>query len=232
MEKIWQGLPPRKNRLMRIFITSLTMIFIAFGIYLQIKANIGLSPWNALNQGLSRTFPISYGTATILVSGAVLAIDLVLKEKVGFGTLLDSVLIGIFTDIFERIDPTPELESLWIKGIIFVMGLAVVCLGQYFYMSTALCCGARDSLTVALGKRFNKLSVGTINNLIFLTVLVFGWALGATVGLGTVLSVFGNGVLMDVIFRLVHFEPYKVQHEHFIATAITLVTGKEADEFI
>ena len=84
MEKLWLGLSPRKNRLMRILVISLTMIFISFGIYLQIKADIGLSPWNALNQGLSRTFPISYGTATILVSAAVLAIDLVLKEKIGF----------------------------------------------------------------------------------------------------------------------------------------------------
>lgn len=232
MEKLWLGLSPRKNRLMRILVISLTMIFISFGIYLQIKADIGLSPWNALNQGLSRTFPISYGTATILVSAAVLAVDLMLKEKIGFGTVLDSVLIGIFTDIFEYLDFVPTLGPLWLKAAVFILGLAVVCLGQYFYMDAALCCGARDSLTVALGKRFRALSVGTVNNLIFVTVLVIGWSLGATVGLGTILSVFGNGILMDIIFRLVRFEPYKVQHEHFIATAITLWTGKEAEEFI
>ncbi len=232
MEKFWRNLPPRKNRIAKIFITSLTMLFIAFGIYLQLKADIGLSPWNALNQGISRTFGISYGMATIIISFTVLAVDLLLKEHIGFGTLLDSTLIGVGLDILERFDSVPPLESFAVKIPVFVLGLAIVCYGQYLYMSASLCCGARDSLTVALGRRFSRFSIGTVNNAIFLIVLMLSCFLGATIGIGTVISVFGNGIIMDIIFRLVHFEPYTVRHEHLIATAIVLWTDKEPEEFM
>ncbi len=232
MEKLWRGQSPRKNRLIRIFLASATMFFIAFGIYLQLKADIGLSPWNALNQGISRTFGISYGTATVIVSFLVLAVDLLLKEHIGVGTLLDSLLIGVGLDILEFFDFIPAPESFAVKIAVFVLGLSIVCFGQYLYMSTALCCGARDSLTVALGRRFSRFSIGTVNNAIFLIVLILSCFLGATIGVGMVISVFGNGVIMDIIFRLVRFEPYKVRHEHIIATAIVLWTGKEPEEFI
>lgn len=220
-------LNPRKDRVIRILKASGAMFVIAFGIYMQIKMDIGLSPWQSLNQGLSRTFPITYGQAQIASGVVIIAIDLLLKEKIGVGTLLDAFLIGMATDIYNAIDPIPAVDSYWLKIPLFVVGLAIVCFGQFLYMRNGLSCGPRDSLMVALGRKFPKISIGYINNAIFVIVLAVSWLLGATIGIGTVIAVFGNGRIMDFIFKLVRFEPRNVQHEHIGETARALVTGKE-----
>ena len=231
MDKIYEGLSPRANRIVRILIDITAMLLISFAIYLQLKPDIGLSPWNALNQGLSRTFPIiTYGQASILTSFIVIVFDLLLHEKIGMSTFLDSIVIGAGSDLFIAIDILPELDSYFLKIPVFLIGLALLCFGQYLYMSTGLSCGPRDSLLVALGKRFPKVSVGTICNIIFATVLIASWLLGATVGIGTVISVFGNGKIMDWVFSLVSFEPRNVKHEDVITTLKVLATDKEPEK--
>lgn len=217
----------RKDRIWRILKASGAMFVIAFGIYIQYKMDIGLSPWQSLNQGLSRTFPITYGQAQIASGVVILAIDLLLKEKIGVGTLLDAFLIGAATDLYTAIDPISAVSSYWLKIPLFVVGLAIVCFGQFLYMRNGLSCGPRDSLMVALGRKFPKISIGYINNGIFLLVLAISWLLGATIGIGTVIAVFGNGRIMDLVFKGVRFEPRSVKHEHIGETLRALVTGKE-----
>lgn len=231
MKILWQHLPERKSCVVKILWSVFAMIFVSFGIYLQLKADIGLSPWNALNQGLSNVLPISYGAASIVVSFAVLFIDVIMKEPVGVGTILDSVLIGLATDFFVWLDPVPEAGSLALKIVIFLLGLAVLCFGQFFYMDAGLGCGSRDALMLALGKKFNKISVGTINNIIFLVVLIASCFLGATIGLGTVISVFCNGIMMDAVFKLVKFKPLDVQHQSLAATVRSLFAPGTTYEF-
>lgn len=222
MKILWKNLPARQSCVVKIIWSVFAMVVVSFGIYLQLEADIGLSPWNALNQGLANVLPISYGTACIASSFAIVLIDVALKEPIGVGTVLDSILVGVGTDLFVWLDPIPDTDSLVLKVVIFTAGLAVLCLGQFFYMDAGLGCGARDSLMVALGKKFTKVSVGTINNAIFLIVLITSWFLGATIGLGTVISVFFSGIIMDAIFNLVRFKPLEVVHENFAATAKSL----------
>ena len=85
-------------------------------------------------------------------------------------------------------------------------------------MKAALGCGPRDALMVALGKRFRKFSVGTVNMCIFLIVLAAAFALGAPVGIGTVLAVALLGPIMDLVFRLAHFDACAVEHESLLQT--------------
>ena len=99
--------------------------------------------------------------------------------------------------------------------------------GQYMYMITGLSCGPRDAFTVAIGKRCKKISIGTVNNVISAIVLAISWGMGATIGIGTVLSVFGMGMVMDLTFKLCRFEPRNVEHEDIITTAKILLTNKE-----
>ena len=218
---------PRKDRVLRILKASGAMFVIAFGIYIQYEMDIGLSPWQSLNQGLSRTFPISYGQANIVCGLIIIVLDLLMGEKIGVGTLLDAFLIGTATDIYTAIDPLPDVSSYWIRIPLFIVGLAIVCFGQFLYMRNGLSCGPRDSFMVALGRKFPKLSIGFVNGGIFVTVLVSSWLLGATIGVGTFVAVFGNGWIMDFIFRLVRFEPRDVTHEHIGETIHALVTNKE-----
>ena len=220
-------LSPRKDRLFRILKACGSMFVIAFGIYIQYKMDVGLSPWQTLNQGISCTFPVSYGQASILSSVVIITVDLLLHEKLGVGTLCDALLIGTATDIYTALDPLPAVDSYFLRIPLFIVGLAIVCFGQFLYMRNGLSCGPRDSLLVALGRKLPKISIGLINNAIFAVVLLTGWLLGATVGIGTVIAVGGNGFLMDAIFKAVRFEPRSVKHEHLGETLRALITDKE-----
>ena len=210
IEKLWINLPPRYNRIVKMLWSAFTMFFIGFGIYLQIEADIGFPSWNALNQGFS-----------------IVVIDLLLKEPIGMGTLIDAVCVGLGCDFFSMLDPVPEMDSLIMKLVVFIISLFILSVGQYMYMITGLSCGPRDAFTVALGKRCKKISIGTVNNIISAVVLAISWAMGATIGIGTVLSVFGMGMVMDWTFKLCRFEPRNVKHEDILTTAKILIKNEE-----
>ena len=226
-EKLWVNLPPRYNRLVKMVWSAFTMFFIGFGIYLQIEADIGFPSWNALNQGFSIVFPITYGTASITIGLSIVVIDLLLKEPIGMGTLIDAVCVGLGCDFFSWLDPVPDMESLFVKIIVFIISLFILSYGQYMYMITGLSCGPRDAFTVAVGKRCKKISIGTVNNIISAVVLAISWAMGATIGIGTVLSVFGLGMVMDWTFKFCKFEPRNVKHEDILTTAKVILKNEE-----
>ncbi len=227
IEKLWKNLPPRYNRIVKMLWSAFTMFFIGFGIYLQIEADIGFPSWNALNQGFSIVFPITYGTASITIGLSIVVIDLLLKEPIGMGTIIDAVCVGLGCDFFSWLDPVPEMDSFVMKLIVFMVSLFILSIGQYMYMITGLSCGPRDAFTVAIGKRCKKISIGTVNNIISAVVLTISWAMGATIGIGTVLSVFGMGMVMDWTFKLCRFEPRNVKHEDILTTAKILIKNEE-----
>ena len=227
IEKLWKNLSPRSSRIVKMLWSAFTMFFIGFGIYLQIEADIGFPSWNALNQGFSIVFPITYGTASITIGLTIVLVDLLLREPIGMGTLIDAVCVGLGCDFFSMLDPLSEMENLFVKIAVFMLSLFILSIGQYMYMITGLSCGPRDAFTVAVGKRCRKISIGTVNNIISAVVLAISWMMGATIGIGTVISVFGMGMVMDWTFRLVRFEPRNVTHENIGATIKAIITDKE-----
>ncbi len=224
---MWINLSPRNSRIVRMIWSAFTMFFIGFGIYLQIEADIGFPSWNALNQGFSIVFPITYGTASILIGLSIVFVDILMKEPIGMGTLIDAVCVGLGTDFFSMLDPVPELNSFWMKLLLFMLSLFILSIGIYFYMSAGLSCGPRDALLVAVGKRCKKISIGTVNNIMSVAVLAVSWAMGATIGIGTVISVFGLGMVMDITFKAVKFEPRNIEHEDIMTTLKALWHNKE-----
>lgn len=202
----------------RILLAVGGLMVIALGAYLQLQADIGLSPWFALNQGLSRTFPISYGNASIAVSFLVLAADLILREPIGIGTILDILVIGWGTDFFLSLGLVPVQTRLVPQLLMLLAGITVCAFGQYLYMRAALSCGPRDALMVALGRRITQVSIGTVNILLSLAVLTAGTLLGSRVGVGTLIGLFGTGVIMDLVFHLLRFEPRTVINEGIVQT--------------
>ena len=227
IEKLWKNLSPRNSRLVKMIWSAFTMFFIGFGIYLQIEADIGFPSWNALNQGFSIVFPITYGTASITIGLSIVLVDLLMKEPIGMGTLIDAVCVGLGCDFFSMLDPVPEMDSFFLKLVVFMISLFILSIGQYMYMITGLSCGPRDAFTVAVGKRCKRLSIGTVNNIISAVVLAVSWFMGATIGIGTVISVFGMGMVMDATFKMCRFEPRNVEHESIGKTLRALVTNEE-----
>jgi uncharacterized membrane protein YczE len=202
----------------RLLKTLFGLFLCAAGSLLGIQANIGLAPWDALSVGISKVSGLSYGTVSVWTGVVILAVDLLLREKIGLGTLLNTVLIGIMVDIMQSFGLVPLLDNFWLGVPMLLAGQALLAFGSYFYISPGLGCGPRDSLMVALGRRFPRTPIGLVRGLLEGTVLLAGWLLGAKVGLGTVVSVFGISFLIQGVFRLFRFDVKQVRHESLFAT--------------
>ena len=140
--------------------------------------------------GISYHTPLSYGAARIMISCVIVVIDLMMREKIGYGTILDAVLVGLFVDLYDKMGIVPAQSNVPLGIAVMLAGLVIMSLGQFFYMSAGLSCGPRDAFLVGLGKRFPKLSIGVVNTIILSVVLCGGWMLGAPIGIGTVVATF------------------------------------------
>ncbi len=197
----------------------------AFGVHLTIFANIGLAPWDCLGMGLSYHIPLNYGLSMTLIALTVLGIDLLLREKIGFGTIIDALLTGNFVQFFNSFNPLPLNNSLWRGIIIMIIGFVFMAVGMAIYMKSEQCCGPRDALLVGLGKRLSRIPIGIVEVLLWAAVLFVGWMLGGPVGIGTVISTFGAGIVMQVVYSLIRFEPRELKHRGVIEVS-RILTAK------
>ena len=202
------------------------LLVFAFGVHLTIFANIGLAPWDCLGMGVAKHTPLNYGLAMTLIAVAVLIADLLLKERIGFGTVIDALLTGNFVQMFNDLNPLPENGSLWLGIVIMLAGFVFMALGMWIYMLAGQCCGPRDSLLVGLGKRLRRLPIGLVEILLWAAVLLAGWLLGGPVGIGTLISTIGAGAVMQLVYHLVRFEPRDVRHRD-IPEVIRELAGKD-----
>ncbi|MBQ3615793.1 MAG: hypothetical protein II993_07360, partial [Anaerotignum sp.] len=160
----------------------------------------------------------SYGIVHTIISIIIVLIDVLLKEKIGYGTILDALLVGNYVDLIDRIITLPDFNSLPISIVMVVVGLLIMGYGQVFYMDASQGCGPRDSLLVALGKRFPRTPIGVVQTGMVGIALLIGWLLGGPVGIGTVISVFGLGTALQIVCKIMHFEPRDVVHKNVLET--------------
>jgi uncharacterized membrane protein YczE len=173
------------------------LILFGTGIAMMVEADLGLGPWEALNQGLARQLGLQIGTVSILLGIPILALWWPLGERPGIGTLLNVVLIGTATNVALAILPTPDQGALAIRVAMMLGGVVVIAIGSGIYLSTDLGPGPRDGLMTGVHHRFGW-SIRRSRTAIELTVLLIGWALGGTVGVGTVVFALGIGPLVQV----------------------------------
>ena len=198
----------------------------ALGIALSIKANIGYSPWDVLQVGLASTIGVSYGIVSISVGLVLIIIVKIMGEKIGFGTILNMLLIGIFIDIIFRADVIPKMNNFLPGLIMLIIGLFTIAIGSFFYIKTAFGAGPRDSLMVVLARK-TKIPVGICRSIIELTVTLLGWLLGGMVGAGTVISVIGIGFCIQLTFKALRFDVKAVKHETFGETFAFLIRKRK-----
>ena len=208
-----------KTQMIKEILKSALGLFIfSIGVYLTIQANIGLAPWDCLSMGVSGKVGYSYGIVHTVISIIILIIDILLKEKIGYGTILDALLVGNYVDLIDHIITLPQFHSIPISCIMVIIGLFIMGYGQYFYMDAAQGCGPRDSLLIALGKRFPKTPIGVVQTVLVGIALLIGWLLGGPVGIGTVISVFGMGTALQIVCKILLFEPRDVVHKNVFET--------------
>lgn len=207
---------------------ALGLIVFTLGDYLVIQANIGLPPWDCLSIGLAQHIGFSRGQASILVSLTVLTVDLLMKEKIGIGTLLDTVICGVFLDIYTNAELLPLVHDVWAGIAFLLLGMLIMAFGQYIYMAAGLCCGPRDSFLIGTGKRLRRLPIGAVEILIMACVLAVGWLLGGAVGIGTLISAAGLGLTMQLVFHVTRFEPRDVLQIDLL-TSFRMLVGQTGD---
>ena len=204
------------------------LLVFSFGVHLTIFANIGLAPWDCLGMGVSYHTPLNYGLSMTVISLIIVGIDLLMKERIGFGTLFDAVLVGNMIQMFNDINPLPVNHGLATGVPIMLIGFVFMAFGQWLYMSGAQCCGPRDMLLVGIGKRLPKIPIGVVEIILLAAVVIISWLLGGPVGIGTLISVVGTGLVMQLVLSLVRFEPREVRNRDCVEVTKILL-GKHDD---
>ena len=195
---------------------ALGLLVFSFGVHFTIFANIGVAPWDCLGMGIAAHTPLTYGIAMTCTSVIILLIDLVLKERIGYGTIIDALLTGNFVQAFNDHSPLTPCTNLWAGIAMMLVGFVFMAVGMWIYMRGEQCCGPRDALLVGLGKRLPQVPIGVVQIILWSAVTVVGWLLGGPVGVGTLLSAFGAGAVMQAVYQLLHFEPRDVVHHDVI----------------
>lgn len=188
----------------------------SFGVHLEIFADIGLAPWDCLAMGMSYHTPFNYGTCVTMISVLILIIDILMKERIGFGTVLDAFLCGPYIQFFNDHNPLPKEHSTLAGVFIMLLGFIFIAIGMWIYMSGCQCCGPRDALLVGLGKCIPKVPIGAVQIFILLLVLGGGYLLGGPIGIGTVIATFGIGFAMQIIYSIIKFEPRDLVHKDVV----------------
>ena len=185
----------------RIIELLIGLTLYAFGIALMVQATLGVSPWDVLTQGLSRITGISFGFMITIISLLVLLLWIPLRQKPGIGTLLNGVIVGPIADIFIRILPQPG--ELWLQIVFMAGGIVIVGIATGIYIGVHMGPGPRDGLMTGISRRFGW-PIWIVRTGIEGTVLLSGWLLGGTFGVGTVAFVLCIGPICQ--FTLPFFD--------------------------
>lgn len=167
---------------------------------LMIEAGLGLDPWDVFHQGLTHYLPMTFGQITILVGAAVLVLWIPLKQWPGIGTILNVLLIGIAVD--QGLALLHQPDSLVLRAVMLVSGVVLNGLAGALYIGAHLGPGPRDGLFLGLVRRTGY-SIRLMRTSVEVTVLVIGWLLGGTIGVGTVLYALAIGPLVQLFLPLV-----------------------------
>ena len=206
------------------------LLVFALGVHMTIYANIGLAPWDCLGMGIAKHTPLNYGISMTVLAITIMIIDIILKERIGFGTIIDAFLTGNFVQAFNTLNKLPENKNVWLGLIIMLVGFVFMALGMWIYMSSEQCCGPRDALLVGLGKRMSKIPIGIVEVILWAVVLLIGYLLGGPVGIGTLISTFGAGLVMQLVYNIIKFEPRKLKHRDVFTVVKEMKNRKETEQ--
>ena len=165
------------------------------GVALMVLADLGLSPWDVLHQGISVRSGLSIGMAGIVVGLAVLAAWIPLRQRPGIGTLINVLIVGTTVDLVLALLDEPEHTIA--RWAFLLVGVVIVSAGTALYLSAHLGPGPRDGLMTSLAGRTTH-AVGRVRTAMELTVLGIGWLLGGSVGAGTVVVALAIGPLLQL----------------------------------
>ena len=176
------------------------LAFFGFGITLFLRANLGLAPWDIFHKGLSEKLDISIGLVIEGVGLLLLLLWIPLRQRPGVGTILNALEIGFVVNLTKPLIGEPD--QLIIRALMVVAGVLVIGLGSALYIGAGLGSGPRDGLMLGLSKysiKGRQISIRVARTVVELAVMVAGLFLGGSIGIGTLIFMFGIGPLVQLI---------------------------------
>ena len=202
-----------KNNIIRILKVVVGLFLFAVGIVMTLNANLGVAPWDVFHQGLASVLNITMGRSTIYVGLAVLILDVILGDNIGWASILNMLLIGAFLDILMLNNLVPTFDSYVVSFIMLLLGVLIQGYGCFMYVSAGLGAGPRDGLMVVLTKRTGK-SVRFIKSIIEVGAVGIGYVLGGKLGIGTIIMALLGGQIFQFAFNTVKFDVKSVEHRY------------------
>lgn len=162
---------------------------------MMVRGSLGVAPWDVLHVGVARFVPMTLGQTVIVMSFVVLLLWIPLGERPGLGTVANSFLVGLSTDLTLAVLVAPD--AWWARGALMVGGVVLNAVATGLYIGSQLGRGPRDGLMTGLVRR-TGFSLRAVRTSIEVTVVALGWLLGGTLGAGTVLYALAIGPLVQV----------------------------------
>lgn len=192
--------PLRDRPIQRLLRCVGGLALFGIGVGMQKQGLMGLAPWDVFHEGLSEVLGWQFGQALILTSFLVLILWIPLRQRLGIGTFLNAVEIGVFAQLFIWL--VPEQTTYWTRIPFMVVGVLIVGIGSGFYIGAGLGPGPRDGLMTGLAARGIPVSLARTS--IELTVLFLGWLLGGTIGVGTLFFALSIGPIVARTIPMLH----------------------------
>ncbi|MFJ8636496.1 YitT family protein [Streptomyces sp. NPDC093568] len=182
----------------------LSQLYIGLALYgassaLLVEAGLGLEPWNVLHQGLAELTGLTIGVVSIIVGAAVLLLWIPLRQRPGLGTVSNVFVVGIAMD--GTLALLPEAHSLAVRVPLLLAGILLNGVATGLYIAARFGPGPRDGLMTGLHRRTGR-SIRLMRTAVEVAVVVTGFALGGTVGVGTVLYALSIGPLAQLFLRV------------------------------
>ncbi|MEV5532480.1 YczE/YyaS/YitT family protein [Streptomyces prunicolor] len=189
-----------RNRLGR----RLVQLYVGLALYgassaLLVVSGLGLEPWNVLHQGLTELTGLTIGVVSIIVGAAVLLLWIPLRQRPGLGTVSNVFMVGLAMD--GTLALVPDAHGLAVRIPLLLAGIVLNGAATGLYISANFGPGPRDGLMTGLHRRTGR-SIRLIRTAIEVTVVATGFALGGTVGIGTLLYALAIGPLAQLFLRV------------------------------
>jgi uncharacterized membrane protein YczE len=177
------------------------LFLFGLAIVLQLESELGLSPWDTLHQGIANHTPLSFGAANVLVGATVLVLAWGLGAKIGLGTVANALLVGGFIVALTEIPQIDHLseDPLGVRIALLAAAMPLFGIASALYIGAWFGAGPRDSLMVVIGQR-TGIRLGIVRTAIELCALAAGFALGGTIGIGTLVFAIGIGPAVEAGF--------------------------------
>lgn len=172
------------------------LVLYGVSLALLVRAGLGLAPWDVLHQGLAERLGTTVGSMVVAVSFVVLLAWIPLRQRPGFGTIANALLVGVCLDLTMLV--LGDVDSWVWRGALLLVGVGLNAVATALYIGALLGPGPRDGLMTGLVRRTGG-SVRIVRTVLEVSVLVAGWLLGGTVGIGTVLYAVAIGPIVHVL---------------------------------